>query len=331
MLIQAKQIDYVTDSLAKRVWDILNYKVQNRASILSVMMAIVIVLVTIAVSKYVRRFLKRKFLSRVDDVGIQFTLLRITHYIVVAAGVLYALRVGFEVDLTSVAVVFGFLSVGIGFGLQYIASDLVSGLILLFERPLRIGDRIKVGDIEGKVQYINVRTTIVMTNDNLAVILPNSQLVRNQFINYSYGSPEVRISVTVGVAYNSDVNLVKNTMVEAALSVSDVLRTPPPEVRLFTFGDSTLDFEVLCWINEPHNHQKIKTKINSAILDLFSKRGIEMPSPQRDLTLRAGWDIFGGRAAENEPGAKEMERPEPAPTTPAEGDGTDSGLLKKDA
>ncbi|HEY6333404.1 MAG TPA: mechanosensitive ion channel domain-containing protein [Blastocatellia bacterium] len=289
-LLQTKEIDYVTDSVAKRIWDILTYRVQNRASILSVLLAILIVLGAVLISKYIRKFLRRELLSRVEDVGIQYTLLRITHYLIVAVGVLYALRVGFDADLTSLAVVFGFLSVGIGFGLQYIASDLVSGLILLFERPMRIGDRIKVGDIEGRVEFINVRTTIVMTNDNLAVIFPNSQLVRNQFINYSYGSPEVRIAVTVGVAYNSDAYKVTSTMIEAAESVSDVMASRKPEARLSGFGDSTVNFQVLCWINEPHNHQKIKTEINSAIFKLFNERNIEMPSPQRDLNLRSGWE-----------------------------------------
>jgi small-conductance mechanosensitive channel len=302
LFLQGKEIDYVTDSVARRIWDILTYRVDNRVSILSFALAVLVLLATIAISRYVRTFLQKRLLTRVDDVGIQYTLLRMTHYVVVAIGVLYALRVGFEADLTSVAVVFGFLSVGIGFGLQYVASDLVSGLILLFERPMRIGDRIKVGDIEGKVEYINVRTTIVLTNDNLAVIIPNSQLVRNQFINYSYGSPEVRITVTAGVAYDSDVEKVSQALCEAAMSVQEVMKSKPPEVRLGAFGDSTVNFEVLVWIDEPHNHQKIKTKVNLAVFRLFRERGIELPFPQRDLRLRSGWETLleeglGGKSA----------------------------------
>jgi small-conductance mechanosensitive channel len=294
LFLQGKEIDYVTDSVGKRIWDILTYRVDNRVSILSFALAVLVLLATIAISRYVRVFLQKRLLTRVDDVGIQYTLLRITHYVVVAIGVLYALRVGFEADLTSVAVVFGFLSVGIGFGLQYVASDLVSGLILLFERPVRIGDRVKVGDIEGKVEYINVRTTIVLTNDNLAVIIPNSQLVRNQFINYSYGSPEVRITVTAGVAYDCDVEKVTRALCDAAMSVDDVMKTKPAEVRLGAFGDSTVEFQVLVWIAEPHNHQKIKTKVNLAIFKLFNERGIELPFPQRDLRLRSGWETLLG-------------------------------------
>jgi small-conductance mechanosensitive channel len=290
LLLQQNEIDYVTDSLARRVWDILTYRVESRASILSVLLATLIILSALLISKYIRTFLQHRLLSKVEDVGIQYTLLRITHYIAVAVGVLYALRVGFDADLTSLAVVFGFLSVGIGFGLQYIASDLISGLILLFERPMRIGDRIKVGDVEGRVEFINVRTTIVMTNDNLAIIFPNRQLVHNQFINYSYGSPEVRIGVTVGVAYNCDVEKVTSTLIEAAESVSDVMASRKPEVWLSAFGDSTVNFQVLCWIDKPHNHQRIKAKINSAIFRLFNERNIEMPCPQRDLNLGSGWE-----------------------------------------
>jgi small-conductance mechanosensitive channel len=297
LLLQERAIDHVADSVAKRIWDVLTYKVADRASILSVLLAILVFLLTILISRYVRAFLQKKLLVKVDDVGIQYTLLRITHYVVIALGVMYALRVGFEVDLTSLAVVFGFLSVGIGFGLQYIASDVVSGFVLLFERPVRIGDRVKVGDVEGKVQYINLRTTILLTNDNLAVIFPNSQLVRNQFINYSYGSPEVRITVPVGVAYDSNVEKVRQALMEAALSVGDILKSPAPEVRIRGFGDSALNLDLLAWIDQPHNHQLIKTKVNAAVFKIFSERNIEMPFPQQELRLRTGWEALAGHQA----------------------------------
>jgi small-conductance mechanosensitive channel len=297
LLLQEREIDHVADSAAKRIWDVLNYRVRDKASILSVLLALLIILLTVLISRYIRAFLQKKLLVKVEDPGIQYTLLRITHYIVLACGALFALRVGFEVDLTSLAVAFGFLSVGIGFGLQYIASDMVSGFVLLFERPIRIGDRIKVGDVEGKVQYINLRTTILVTNDNLAVIFPNSQLIRNQFINYSYGSPEVRITVSVGVAYDSDVEKVKQALMEAALSVDDILKLPAPEVRLRAFGESALNLDLLAWINQPHNHQLIKTKLNAAIFQIFSERKIEMPFPQQELRLRAGWEALAGASS----------------------------------
>src|SRR5215467_4257806 len=257
-------------------------------SALTVLSFFLIVVLTVWISKRLRIILQSRVFPRLEiDAGLEYTLLRITHYLIVALGVLYALKVGFDVDMTSVAVVLGFLSLGIGFGMQYIASDLVSGFILLFERPMRIGDRIKIGDVEGRVQSISVRTTIISTNDNLAVIVPNSELVRNRFINYSYGSPEVRIAVPVGVAYGSDIDKVKAALVQSAAAVEEVLQQPPPQVRLKEFGDSAINFDLLVWIREPHNHQQIRSKVNFEILSKFTSRRIEIPFPQRDLWVRS--------------------------------------------
>jgi small-conductance mechanosensitive channel len=255
-------------------------------SILTVFGFLLIVAAAVWLSRRLRRLLQKRVFPRLEmDTGLEYTLLKITHYLVVTLGVLYAIKVGFDVDMTSVAVVLGFLSLGIGFGLQYIASDLLSGFILLFERPMRIGDRIKVGDIEGRVQSISVRTTIISTNDNLAVIVPNSELVRNRFVNYSYGSPEVRIAVPVGVAYGSDVDRVRGALIESAGLVEDVLREPAPQVRLRDFGDSAINFDLLVWISEPQNHQQIRSKVSFEILKAFARQGIEIPFPQREVWL----------------------------------------------
>src|SRR5262249_48443837 len=211
-------------------------------SILTVLLFLLIIVATVWISRRLRLLLQKRVLPKLEiDSGLEYTLLRIIHYVVVTLGVLYALKIGFDVDMTSVAVVLGFLSLGIGFGLQYIASDLVSGFILLFERPMRIGDRIKVGDVEGRVESISLRTTIISTNDNLAVIVPNSELVRNRFVNYSYGSPEVRIAIPVGVAYGSDIEKVKTALVQAATAVKDVLAVPAPQARLNGFGESAIN------------------------------------------------------------------------------------------
>src|SRR5262249_12037417 len=150
------------------------------------------------------------------DPGIQYTLGRLTQYIVIALGSLLALKTGLNLDLTSIAVVFTALSVGIGFGLQYIAADLAAGFILLFERPVRVGDRISVGSQEGDVQSINLRTTVLLTNDRVSVIVPNSKLVREELINWSYGDPRARIAVPIGVATDADVDLAIETLLKVA-------------------------------------------------------------------------------------------------------------------
>lgn len=229
-----------------------------------------------------RRIARRAYL----DPGLRYTLGRLTQYLTIAIGVLLGLKVAFNLDLTSIAVLFTALSVGIGFGLQYIAADIASGFILLFERPVRVGDRITIGEDEGDVQSINLRTTVVATNDRISIIVPNSKLVSQRLINWSYGDPRARISIPVTVAYGSDVDLVTKTLLQAAEDVEDVLRDPVPKVQFLKFGDWSLDFRLLLWINRPRLHTQIRSDINYRIEKLFRQAGIEIPLPQAGLRLR---------------------------------------------
>jgi len=281
------------DTIIEKLIYYLNYPFINqkefKVSALSLLLLIVVIIIAAILSRYARRFLKTRILPKSHiDVGLQYTLLRVLHYVVITTGIIYGLKVGFSIDLTSVAVILGFLSVGIGFGLQYIASDMVSGFILLFERPIRVGDRIKIDDIEGRVENIRVRSTLIITNQNMAVIVPNSQLVQRKFINWSYNEEPVRIDVPVGVAYGSDLQKVSAALVQAAKAVKEVLVEPPPRPHFKGFGDSALDFEIRVWINEPHKHPQIRSKLNYQIDSAFREHGIEIPFPQRDLRLRSG-------------------------------------------
>ena len=227
------------------------------------------------------------------DPGIQYTVLRLVHYLVITLGVLFGLKTAFSLDLTTLAVVFTALSVGIGFGVQFIAGDLASGFILLFERPVRVGDFITITGpdskiTEGRVQSINLRTTVVMTNDHIAAIVPNSKLVNENLINWSYGERRSRIAIPVGVAYDSDVELVTETLLRAAEGVDHVLEEPKPSVQFLSFGDYSLNFRLLVWTNRPRRHPSIKSDINYRIHRLFKEAGIEIPFPQQDLNLRGG-------------------------------------------
>ena len=170
---------------------------------------VLILTVRSLLSRTLSRLLQRQIAKKAYlDPGLRYTLGRVTQYLIVTLGVLLALKVAFNLDLTSIAVIFTALSVGIGFGLQYIAADIASGFILLFERPVRVGDHITIAEDEGDVQSINLRTTIVVTNDRVSIIVPNSRLVSQRLINWSYGDPRVRISIPVGVAYDSDIDLI---------------------------------------------------------------------------------------------------------------------------
>jgi potassium efflux system protein len=232
------------ESVMRRIWNYINYDftVGNfKFSIANLAIGVAIFAAAIIISRSVRSIMERRLAARVNlDPGIQYTVLRLIHYLVITLGVLFALKTAFNLDLTTLAVVFTALSVGIGFGLQFIAGDLASGFILLFERPVRVGDFITITGpdsklTEGRVQSINLRTTIVITNDHIAAIVPNSKLVNENLINWSYGERRSRISIPIGVSYDSDVDLVTQTLLRAAEGVDHVLEEPKPSVQFLRF------------------------------------------------------------------------------------------------
>lgn len=281
----------------KQIWSYVNHKftVGNfEISLTSLLFGIAALLLAMIVSRSLRAFLQRRMEGRKRiDAGLRYTLLRLLHYFIIAIGVLVAFRTAFNADLTTLAVVFTALSVGIGFGLQYIAGDIASGFILLFERPVRVGDFITVSGpdgktTEGRVQSINLRTTIVMTNDLIAAIVPNSKLVNQSLINWSYGERRSRIAIPIGVSYDSDVELVTQTLLSAAEGVTFVLEEPKPSVQFLGFGDWALNFRLLVWTDRPRRHVQIKSAINYRIHQLFREAGIEIPFPQSELRVRGG-------------------------------------------
>ena len=274
-----------------RVWDDwINHKFtlgNVQVSLTSVAIGIGILILTIAISRTVSSMLDRRLEKRKHiDPGLRYTIARLLRYILVTIGVLFALRQAFALDLTSIAVVFTALSVGIGFGLQYIAADIASGFILLFERPIRVGDRITIEEDEGDVQSINLRTTLVTTNDRITIIIPNSKLVRERVINWSYGDPRARIAIPISVATNSEVDRVTETLLRAAEDVQNVLTDPPPKVQFLSFGDYSLDFRLLVWTRQPSRHPQIKSDINYRIERLFRENKIEIPFPKQEFVLR---------------------------------------------
>jgi small-conductance mechanosensitive channel len=238
-------------------------------------------------SRIVRRVLGGQVFPRLSvDEGTQYTLSRIIHYIVMIIGAVVAFQfVG--IDLTGLAVVLGFLSVGIGFGLQNVTSNFVAGLILLFERPIKVGDRVTVGDKEGDVIEINIRSTTIRTLNNIAVIVPNSEFISATVVNWSYGDQRVRLEVDVGVSYGSDLETVLRTLKEIATQHGEILQVPAPEVLHMGFGDSAWNMRLRVWISRPQHHLQIRSEVNCAIVKKFRDNGIEIPFPQRDLHVRS--------------------------------------------
>jgi potassium efflux system protein len=278
-------------SIFTRVWEVLTTRFVDsstmKVSTFRLVIGLVLLAIVLVLSSKVSAVIEHRMARRAHiDAGLRYTIARLLRYVLLVFGIVAVLKGAFELDLTSIAVVFTALSVGIGFGLQYIAADIASGFILLFERPIRVGDRITIGEDEGDVQSIKLRTTIIYTNDRIAIIVPNSRLVTQRVINWSYGDPRARIAIPISVDTKSDIDLVTRTLLSAAEEVENVLTEPPPKVQLLKFGEYSLDFRLLVWTREPSRHPQIRSDINYRIERLFREAGIEIPYPKQEFVLR---------------------------------------------
>jgi small-conductance mechanosensitive channel len=261
---------------------------QTWISLATMVQFVIVVALAVLISRVVRRLLRRRVLAHTKlDVGLQYAIARIASYIVLVLGLLIGIET-LGVNLSSLAVIAGALGVGIGFGLQNIVSNFVSGLILLAERPIQVGDRLDLGGgIVGKVVRIGARATHVLTNDNIMIIVPNSEFVSNRVTNWTHIDPRVRLRITVGVSYGSDPHLVEKLLLEIAAGNPNVLQNPAPTVVFKQFGDSALLFELRVWSSDmAHRPGALESQINFAIWDKFKQHDIEIPFPQRDLHVK---------------------------------------------
>ena len=243
----------------------------------------------IIVERILQRLLIRRFLSKTRlQPSLQYGLSRIFGYTLIAIGFYVAFQaVGF--DLSSLAIVAASVGVGVGFGLQNIINNFVSGIIILAERPISIGDRIEVAGVAGRVTKIQLRSTTVVTNDNITMIVPNADFISNTVTNWSHGDPKVRIRVPVGVAYGSDLKLLQRLLLEAAAEHPKALRDPSPVVLFNEFGDSSLNFELGVWTQEmTATPIHFTSQMNFIIEQKLRENDIEIPFPQRDLHVRSG-------------------------------------------
>jgi small-conductance mechanosensitive channel len=249
----------------------------------------VLVTILLYVTGRLRRWIVERLLARTHlDMGVRQAAGSIVRYFTLLVGFVVVLQAA-GVDLSALAILGGALGVGIGFGLQQITNNFVSGLIILFERPIKVGDRIELGSIVGDVVRISARATTVLTNDNIAVIVPNSEFVTSRVINWSYNNRDVRFEFPVGVAYRSDPELVRRILLEVAQAHRGVLRDPPPDVLLKSFGPSSLDFVLRVWTREYMPKAGVlRSDLNFAIGERFKEHGIEIPFPQQDIYIRSG-------------------------------------------
>jgi small-conductance mechanosensitive channel len=251
----------------------------------SVLLGVAIALASVALASLCGRWLRHALNARGIPIGTQFAASKILGYTILAVGFMVASSsMGLKLDalIATSAVV----AVGIGFGLQNIAQNFISGLILLVEQPVRKGDFVRVGDALGFVDDIGLRATTIVTRDEVTILVPNSGLVSAPVINHSRPSTKLRVGVTVGVACGTDTSLVRDVLLEVAKASPRVLAHPAPEVRFEKFGDSSLDFVLLVWIPEPHGDLRTSSDLRFAIDAAFRKAKIEIPFPQRDVHVR---------------------------------------------
>jgi len=242
----------------------------------------------VLLSHFTMRILRGRVLTHTPlSLAQQFALARVMSYLVFILGMVIGLE-SVGLNLNSLVVLGGALGLGVGLGLQPIVTNFVAGLILLLEQPIRIGDRIEVGETYGDVVVMRGRSTWVRTNDNVVIIVPNSEFINNRVTNWTANDPQVRVPVSVGVSYDADPDEVRRLLLEIAGRHPDVLKQPSPEVVFTAFGDSSLNFDLRVWtVNQVQTPKRLKSDLYFAIFAAFRERKIEIPFPQRDLHLRS--------------------------------------------
>jgi small-conductance mechanosensitive channel len=253
----------------------------------------VVIAVTVLVNRLIGRFLEKQIFPYFTwDLGIHHAIQAVIKYLVLFGG--FALGLEFVgIGFGALALFAGVIGIGIGFGLQNLASNFISGITILFERPIKKGDFVDAGGLEGRVEEIRTRATTLVTRDKVSVIVPNSEFIGGRVVNWSHGTENVRLHVPVGVAYGSDVKLVTELLQEVARKHPKVLARPGPEVWFMGFGDSSLNFELLIWTDDVEEKYQTISSLNYAIDAIFRDNQVTIPFPQRDLHIRS--DHRGGK------------------------------------
>ena len=271
------------------IWETPYFHLGNVAVSLELIVETFLFLIFLTfLTRFTRKFLRSEILSRTDlNEGQRYAIERTFGYAVFILGLFVGMQI-IGLNVSSLAFLGGAIGIGVGFGLQNLASNFASGLILLLERPIKVGDRIEVGNLNGDVLRIGGRSTWVRTNDNLIIIVPNAEFTSGRVTNWTANDRQVRFSFPVGVAYGSDPEQVRNVLMEIAEANPDVLRQPPPEVLLSNFSDSSIDFELRVWtITHVQTPSRLKSALYFEIVRQFARHSIAIPFPQRDVYIKA--------------------------------------------
>lgn len=274
------------------LWTVLNYPIiklgKSSITTWAILLNLLAVIAFLLLSTKIRNWLLTSVSKRKDlNESNWRAAITISYYALLVMGLMGILQTT-GLDLSFFTVLTGAIGIGIGFGMQTIFANFISGIVILLEKPLKLGDRIEIGDVSGNVQSISVRATTILTNDNVSIIVPNSDFISKQVINWSHSGNVVRVSISVGVAYDSDPEKVQEVLLQVATSEPGVLDSPAPTVRLTEFGESGLNFSLLVW-TKAYNDNKgaLKSLLNFSVLKSFKAENIRIPYPQRDVHIFA--------------------------------------------
>lgn len=268
-------------------------------SLIALLQVAIALILVVTCGKVFKRFFKSRILVKLNiDSANKETFANIISYFFGAILFTIILQY-FGVNLSTLAVIGGGLGLGIGFGLQDVTKNFISGLTLLFERPIKPGDFIEIEGIKGYIQEISTRSTVIETQDGAEIFIPNTYFINHRFTNWSYKSFTARIIIPVSVAYHSDLVLVTELLLQCAYEESRVLRNPSPEVLLMALGDSSLNLQLRLWINPIDQEPDIRSNLNFSIEHIFRENHITIPFPQRDIWIKNSQDLFTNNSTLN--------------------------------
>lgn len=271
-----------------RIFDATLFKLGDNAISLATLLYLSIsFIVLIVVAGRMKKLVIERILHKASiSLSTRASVGSITKFAIILIGSIVIIQTA-GIDLTALTLVAGALGVGIGFGLQNITDNFISGIIILFEKPIKVGDRIEVGDVQGNVISISFRATQILTNDNISVIVPNSQFISSQVINWSHNDRNIRFRIPVGVSYNEDPAKIRRILLEVAAANEHILKVPEPSVLFDEYGDNSINFQLAVWTATHTDKPRIlKSELYFAIFERFRQENVEIPFPQRDIHIK---------------------------------------------
>lgn len=260
---------------------------ENEISLWKIIYLIFSFIVLFYLARRIKKVLTDRILVKAKmETGVRATIGTVTKFAIIVIGSVVIIQTA-GIDLTALTLVAGALGVGIGFGLQNITDNFISGVIILFEKPIKVGDRIDVGDVQGNVISISFRATQILTNDNISIIVPNSEFISSKVINWSHNDRNIRFRIPVGVSYKEDPEKIKAILLEVAEENPHVLKYPQSSVLFDEYGDSSLNFYLAVWTTTHTDKPRIlKSELYFEIFRKFKEQNVEIPFPQRDIHIR---------------------------------------------